>query len=84
MFLFLEDGKHNLRALFSTLFVRSWWELRSDLPRIATFYQQLNTKPPAKDENASLIFPFRLFRHNIENIANNLKIKYDGLALKLG
>ena len=24
---------------------------------MATFYQQLNTKPPAKDENASLIFP---------------------------
>ena len=25
MFLFLEDRKHNLSALFSNLFVRSWW-----------------------------------------------------------
>ena len=51
---------------------------------MAAFYQQLNTKPPAKYENASLIFPSDSFRHNIENVANNLKIKYDGLALKLG
>ena len=83
MFLFLEAAKHNLSAFFSSLFVRSWWELRSDKPRMATLYQQLNTKPLAKDENASLIFPSDSFRHNKENVANNFKIKYDGSKLSV-
>ena len=59
MFLFLEDGKQNLSALFSTLSSLSGLGGNCEVISLEWPHSTNNslTKPPAKDENASLIFP---------------------------